>query len=519
MPKKNPGLVAVVVLTWLTICAISFSSFESTIPTYWSPLHRYAVLTFYGWFLMIWLWGLNTFWHQVLSFFPSLTNPRPGTMPEDSRVAILYTTCDDFDPEACASCLRQTHPNTRLIICDDSHEPASRHMIDVWVQAQNDDRITVTRRGDNKGYKAGNLNYVIANHAFEEYLLLCDADELLPPDFVERLLPYLSHEKIGFAQASHCAREAPKTRFAAGFALTIDMFFAHFLPAKNRFGFVSCQGHGAIIRRSVWEEIGGFPEIVCEDLGFASNALAAGYRGVFVPQVMAQEATPPTYKALMGSRTRIVRGTIEYFQKEFWRLLTSPRATLVEKLDVLMTSSSCYLSLVVVVNIWGGIVLSYLHDLQGYTASQPWMPFVYVLGPVATVAPILYKILREPVRYGQYLFVNTANHASLMPVLAMRTIEQTLHIRKPIFHVTGKIARERQSLLDYAVSMPWGLSVFIGAMILRSSVSPLMLGVSLTFLLTPLLYFSEKEGVLGLVGRQWGLAPYVAVVVLGVWPH
>jgi cellulose synthase/poly-beta-1,6-N-acetylglucosamine synthase-like glycosyltransferase len=516
MPSKNLALVAVVGLSWLLLSAISFGSFEGTIPRECSTATHLALLSFYGWFMIFWLWALNTFWHQVFSFFARSTTPAPGAAHPDARVAILYTTCDDFDPQACGSCLQQTHPHTRLIICDDSFTPRSRQMIDRWAQAQSD-RVTVVRRGDNRGFKAGNLNHAIAQHAKEEYLLICDADEIIPPDFVERLLPYFSNDGVGFVQANHRARTVPQTQFAASLALTTDIFFGYFLPPKNRFGFVACQGHGVIIRRSVWAAIGGFPEIVCEDLGFSSRALAQGYRGIFVPSVVAQEATPPTYRALLGSRSRVVRGTIEYFQTEYPQLLRSPHASPVEKLDILMSSSCCYLGLVVVINIWGGLVLSHLHGVQGYSESQPWLPFVYVLAPIATVAPLIVEIIRQPIRYGQYLFVTTTNHASLMPILAVRALEQTLRLRAPIFHVTGKIARQGHSLGDYLVSIPWGLSVLAGALLLPSPVAPLILGASLTFLLTPLLYFSESKGVMGVLGRQWGLAPYVAIVVLGVW--
>jgi hypothetical protein len=144
---------------------------------------------------------------------------------------------------------------------------------------------------------------------------------------------------------------------------------------------------------------------------------------------------------------------------------------------------------------------------------------LYVLGPIGSLAPVLYVILRQPKRYGQYLFAAAAIYGSLMPMLSLSAIEQTLHLRAPVFHVTGKIARQRQSLLDYALSIPFGLAILVAAVLLPSQVFPLMVGAALTFLLTPLMALTEKKGLLGLVGRQWGLAPYVAVVLIGIWPH
>jgi len=517
LPKK-PHVVVLTLTVWLVLSAANFGSFDATIPYEYGPWMHLAILSFYGWFMMFWLWGLHTLAHHILSFCPKLIHPRPGAPKPDAKVAILYTTCDDFDPEACASALRQTHPHTRLIICDDSHEPPSRALIDRWVAAQ-DRPILVVRRGTNQGFKAGNLNYAIEHYADEEYLLVCDADELIPPDFVERLLPYFSGDGVGFVQANHRARTIPRTHFAGTLALSVDVFFSHFLPAKNRFGYVSCQGHGVIIRRSVWQQAGGFPEIICEDMGFAARALTVGYRGVFVPSVVAEEATPPTYRSLVKSRSRVIRGAIQFFQTEWPALARSPHITLMEKLDLLITESAAYIGLVVCVSLWGGLIISYLYSLQGVNGNQPWLPFVYALAPVLAAAPILYKIPREPERYGKYLFVMAANHATLMPTLAVRAVEQTLKLRQPIFHVTGKIGRQEQSPLDFVASMPFGIALVAGGMVMHSPMSPLVFCISLTFLLTPLLRFTEQKGFLGALGRQWGLAPYLAIAALGLWMH
>lgn len=516
MQRKSLALGALVVLVWLALSAISFPSFEATIPSQCAPVQRLLLLSFYGWFSVFWLWGINNLFYQVAAFPRRFTRPPRGDARPDAQVAIIYTTCDDFDPQACASALTQTHPHTRLVICDDSFDPANRQTIDRWAKAQGE-RVTVVRRPDNKGFKAGNLNHAIRGFIPEEYLLVCDADEIIPPDFVEALLPYFVDDEVGFVQANHCAHLNPQTQFAAFQAFTVDMYWKYFLPAKNRFGFVLFQGHGALIRRSVWEQTGGFPEVICEDMAFSSRARAIGYRGVFVPDIIAQEACPLTYRALVKSRSRIIKGTVEYFQQEWSILARSRKVTLAEKLDVLITaSSSSYMPLAMTINLWGGIILAYLHRAQGYQDASAYLPFLYVLGPLGSVAPVLFELVKQPVRYGQYLFAAAANHASLMPMLSVAAVEQTLLLRAPTFHVTGKIARQRETLTDYSLSIPFGLSVLAGAIWLPSAISSLMIGVSLTFLLTPLIVFTEKKGLLGMVGRQWGLAPYVAILLLGV---
>jgi hypothetical protein len=213
MPKKSPALMTVIVSIWLLLSAVSLPSFVAAIPTSYHPLFRAGLLGFYGWYVLFWLLGLHNFLHYICAYFPSLTRPAAGSAQLSVPVAIIYTTCDDFDPAACATALQQTHPLTRLIIADDSFDPANRRAIDRWAQAQKE-QVEVVRRPDNRGFKAGNLNHVLSSNVLDEYVLICDADEIIPPDFVERLLPYFADDSIGFVQASHRARLTAGTRFA-----------------------------------------------------------------------------------------------------------------------------------------------------------------------------------------------------------------------------------------------------------------------------------------------------------------
>ncbi|MBK6781199.1 MAG: hypothetical protein IPG75_16920 [Gemmatimonadetes bacterium] len=59
----------------------------------------------------------------------------------------------------------------------------------------------------------------------------------------------------------------------------IDIHWRWYHPLRNRYGFVMLLGHGAVVRREVWEEVGGFPEIVSEDLAFSLRARQHGWHG------------------------------------------------------------------------------------------------------------------------------------------------------------------------------------------------------------------------------------------------
>ncbi|HXD30969.1 MAG TPA: glycosyltransferase family 2 protein [Pyrinomonadaceae bacterium] len=421
-------------------------------------------------------------------------------------------TCDDFDQVACDSCFDQNYSSARFFICDDSAGNKCKDQVDEWAKAN--EKAIVIRRPNRSGFKAGNLNNVIASFVREEFILICDADEVLECNFVRSLLPYFDRPDIGFVQARHCVSSLAVTRFAELLGRVTDIFFNYNLPLRNRFGFVSCFGHGVMIRRSVWQEIGGFPEMTSEDLAFASRALAAGYRGVYAEEVVAREAFPPSYTALLRKYRRVVEGTIEYFTREFPRLVRSPQATWTEKVDLFITYSSCFMGLVWMINLVGGLILIRAYAKVGYTRLEPWLMLLYLAGPFLPVAPLVIHIAKEPRKYVQLFFAGAITYASLLPSLALRALVQLLGSRIPSFEPTGKIARQRQRRVEPLLISMTGAVVFSLAMVSHSSSYVPSAGIGLMLILGPLLCFAEVSNVFGIIVRNCGLIPYAVMVFL-----
>jgi cellulose synthase/poly-beta-1,6-N-acetylglucosamine synthase-like glycosyltransferase len=511
--EKSCALIALTLGSWLGVSLWSWKQYVVTIPNSYGLVVATGFKLLHIPWMLFWLWGIHNFWHQTISLFPRRRHLARARLHGDERVAILYTTCDDFDPEACHSCLDQTYPHTRLIICDDSADDSYRQRIDAWA-AQFSAKVTVVRRPIRRGFKAGNLNHVITRFVHEEHILVCDADEFIPPDFVARILSYFRETDVAFVQARHQSRAHPQTRFASLLGPTINLFYRHSLPLRNRFGFVSCFGHGVMIRRSVFCAIGGFPEIVSEDIGFASRALAAGFRGLYAEDVVAYEAVPSNYTAFQAKYRKIISGTVEYFQKESGLLVTSPKATWTEKLDLLLTFSYCYIGLVSMINLIGGLVLWRIYSLQGHNQLETWLLILYMIGPLTPIFPLAFNIFKEPRVYGGFLFSAAIAYVSLLPLLALTSIEQLLKLRKPHFEPTGKVGRQQQHFRKQLLTQALGLVLLRLAMGFRSQALAPTIAVSLMFLLGPLMCFTERNGILGLLARNCGLMPYAILALL-----
>jgi cellulose synthase/poly-beta-1,6-N-acetylglucosamine synthase-like glycosyltransferase len=272
---------------------------------------------------------------------PSLP-PMPTPAP---AVALLYTTYNDFVERSVRSCIRQEYPDYHVYILDDSTDPDARKQVDGFA-TRYPDLVTVVRRPDRKGFKAGNLNHALTHVCKEPLFALVDADEILPPDFLTRVVPRIwSDPMCGFVQANHRANPADEGELPKALGVGVGIHWRWYQPLRNRYGFVMLLGHGAVVRRKAWRDVRGFPALVSEDLAFAMRLREHGWRGYFAEDVICQEDFPPTVRAFRVRHMKWTRGTSEFLTREFWRLLKAKRITWTEKLDILFPTMGLPLSL------------------------------------------------------------------------------------------------------------------------------------------------------------------------------
>lgn len=350
--RPSPTMYLVVFSAWGCAVAWFHPRLQHLLEMAQGPLQVTALGFFIIFTELAWLYGFYNIgvvifarvyrWREPPAAEPP---PLPVIGPEPA-VAILYTTCNDFVEASAASCVAQDYGNFTVYILDDSTQPEFRARVDAFA-APYGPRVRIVRRGSRRGFKAGNLNHALAHVATQEPLFaLVDADEVLPPDFLRRMVPRLLADPCrGFVQANHRCTPGTPDSLAGAMGVGIDIHWRWYQPLRNRYGFVMLLGHGALLRRQAWEEAGGFPEIVSEDLGFALRIREHGWRGHFAEDVVCHEAFPESIRAFRVRHMKWTRGTCEFLAREMRHALWSRRISLVEKLDVLFPTLSLPLSL------------------------------------------------------------------------------------------------------------------------------------------------------------------------------
>lgn len=463
-PKDpSPSLYVTIILVWLGLVVWFQPRLLMLLEMANSLGARIALWAFIIFINFAWLYGVYNLsivlFAFMYKFFPNKkTNVRPlVTIPD---VAILYTTCNDFVEESLISCVNQDYPNYHVYICDDSSDKKFLSKVDDFA-LRFPSLVTVIRRSDRKAFKAGNMNNALEKVCMEKYFAIADADEILPIDFLSKLVPEMENDpSLGFVQANHRANPNSPSQLAKDMGVGIDLHWKWYQPLRNDFGFVMFLGHGALLRRKTWEEINGFPDIVSEDLGFAIHAREKGYRGKFVEDVICYEDFPDSVRSFRVRHMKWTRGTSEFLREKFIWLVNAKNITWQEKLDILFPTLNLpltmfYFAFMVNANLFLPYFLGHwtniTFELGGASYVFPVLTFdegfnviyqfdFYLITMLTFFSPVLCFILgliNKPKKLFNFLSKSTALYAALSPLSTIGVLAYMV-TGKAIFLVTGE---------------------------------------------------------------------------------
>jgi len=505
MTRKKP---TVILGSWLSWGAL-------VVGVIWPWIHRIdlsddtlsvlAHLSATIWWVVL-LWAIH---HLAFQLGGILTRRQSNEVAQakEPAVAVLYTTCDDFETKSCLSLLQQRYSNYRVYVCDDSKEPHYREMVEHFCGQFEISRCRLVRRSGNRGFKAGNLNHAIADCVVEEWILLVDADQRLPPDYLTQFVSVLPYDDPGvaFVQGSHDAlAQEQNSVFQRALAPGVRLYYFRDLAIRESHGFMPLLGHGAMIRRTAWESLGGFPEIVSEDFAFALRAASVGLRGRFVPEIVSHEAVPSDFGGFMVRTKKFAAGTAELLRLEsvsFWR----GAAELVEKWDVVMMLVWYALMPFVTINGFLGAYVCHRLWEEGVRVLHPLLPYLYswmlVFG-IALTASIT-EGLGAAVRF---YFWSTAIYTASVPLSGLSFIK---HLFRPAtFNRTPKNGEKtKPTLVEASFMVILGLLAMYFAWAWKSPFSPVLGGQGVSYLLYPLYGQSEAKSKTGTLVRALVYVP------------
>jgi len=170
--------------------------------------------------------------------------------------------------------------------------------------------LQLLRRGDRKGFKAGNLAFGLA-HCDAPFVAIFDADFVPAPDFLRRTVPALVADNgLCFVQArwGHNNRNANWLTRVQG--VLLDSHFAVEQEARFRAGLpMSFNGTAGVWNRLAIEQAGGWTgDTLTEDLDLSMRCVLQGWRSAMLPDIEVPGELPPTAAAWRAQQARWTKG-------------------------------------------------------------------------------------------------------------------------------------------------------------------------------------------------------------------
>ena len=195
-------------------------------------------------------------------------------------------------------------------------------------------RVVHLRRADRRSFKAGALAEGL-RQAQGEFVAVFDVDFVVPTDFLTRTVPYFVEDpSVGMVQARWGHLNENYSWLTRAQVLLLNGHFVMEQVARHRGGrFFNFNGTAGVWRRAAILSAGGWQaDTLAEDLDLSFRAQLAGWRGVYLPDLVAYAELPVEMNAFKNQQYRWTKGSIQTAKKLLPAILRS-RLPLMRKVE------------------------------------------------------------------------------------------------------------------------------------------------------------------------------------------
>jgi|GEM_PF-2905007 len=275
--------------------------------------------------LLILLLGIFTFFGTLNLLFSWRFRPtsRIRPHPNPGRVAILVPVKDDPSIFNSLPCLRSIdYPDYEVLIVDDSKSQAFRDSLDACMEGI----VTVLRRGQASGRKAGALNFALEHLDSHppRFVVILDADHRPPRDFLAKAVTAIE-ETGADCVSGYQKHDIGSHGFFGLFYRASQAATMVNLKARYDLGFAPVFSGAAAIFDYAWLRKMGFDETsITEDWDLSLRAHAnGGFKIVVREDLWVSAAVPRDLRWYIRQQLRWTEGTTRDFRKRFRNLRNS----------------------------------------------------------------------------------------------------------------------------------------------------------------------------------------------------
>lgn len=441
------------------------------IPSNWSHLGSLALPLNIGYFailsFIVWRGLIEHAFHWWL--VPSMVRPLHVPPERGLRVALMTCFVPGKEPlelleQSLRSMVAVRYPHDTWVL-DEGNDPGVRALCQ-RLGVHHFSRLGIPEFNQPSGpflarTKAGNHNSWHHVHGDKyDVVAQMDMDYFCKPDLLEKTLGYFRDPRVAFVGGPQIYGNVEESFIARGSAEQAYGFYGALQQATAGQGFQLFIGTVHVIRTEALRSIGGYAPHIVEDHLTGMLLYKAGWRSIYVPEVLAVGEGPTTWSGYLAQQMRWAYGSIDILLRHMPRhwLRLPWRA----KIGYPLFEAFYLFGAVQLL----GIVLTSLYFLLGWTAASmdfgAWVQHAYP--PFALAWTIHYWLQRYNLR-AEEGGVQVSAHVLMQaawPVTALAFL-QALIGRRLQYAVTpkGSAAKQTESF-PFALHLGMALLSAIG---------------------------------------------------------
>jgi cellulose synthase (UDP-forming) len=306
--------------------------------------------------------------------------------PHEGLSVAIFTTSTPGEPlgmfeTTLAACAGVLYPHTTYLL-DDTRDPRFREV------ARRHGAVHMELVGL-PGAKAGKINAALARTA-EDFVLVLDPDHIPFPHFLHRVLGHFRDPRVGFVQVAQAYYNQRRSFTARGAAEQTYTFYGPTQMGLFGHGGPVAIGANCTFRRQALDAVAGHGIGLAEDLVTSIRIHAAGWRSVYLPEVVSRGLVPEDLGSFYRQQIKWARGVWEVLFAELPRAFRGLSCR--QRLSYLAIGTYYLGGLTTAMYL----LLPYLYLWTGLQpASMPFAEFVTVGGPVALLGVAIYLLAQR----------------------------------------------------------------------------------------------------------------------------
>ncbi|MGQ0641702.1 MAG: glycosyltransferase [Gemmatimonadaceae bacterium] len=169
------------------------------------------------------------------------------------------------------------------------------------------------------GTKYGNYNAWLEETGYVSYDIVVsfDSDHVAKPDYLVQVIGYFDDEQIGYVQPSQVYSNQGASFVARAAAEETYAYFSSVQMTAYAVGYPIVVGCHNAHRVTALKEIGGFAAHEADDMVMTLMYRTHGWRGVFVPKILARGLTPVSWSSYLNQQRRWARSVLDFKLRVF----------------------------------------------------------------------------------------------------------------------------------------------------------------------------------------------------------